>query len=137
MTAPEPSAAGSRRATIIFAVVIFLFGGAFVLGGFMTYRAQRDGVPAVATVTECRERLAKYGGDVCRGRWFVDGRLGGGTIEGAGRGHEGEKLDVRVNGDKAIVPGLRLPIVLWSLGGAVLVLGAVAVLRGDRPPAAA
>lgn len=125
-------------------VAIALLAGVFALGGFMTHRDQRSGTPATATITGCTDRLAKYGGDVCRGRWtigdpvFGDGRFVEGTVEGATSADEGERIEVRVNGDRATVPGMRLPIILWSMAALVLVLGAYTLLRGPggrRQPA--
>lgn len=117
----------------------------FALGGYLTYRDQRDGIPAVATITDCTERLAKFGGDICRGRWtvgdpvFGDGSFASGTVEGVNHGDEGKKVEVRVNGDRAVVPGMRLPIVLWSIAALILGFGAVLLRSGARrsaPPRA-
>lgn len=121
------------RAQLGFLVFIGLFAGFFAVGGLLTYRDQRDGTPAVAIVTDCTERLAKYGGDRCRGTWVTDGgRTGSGTVEGVNHGDEGERVEVRVTGDRAVVPGLRLPIVLWSIAAAILLLGGYQLVQDAR-----
>ena len=123
------------RSKLVFLAVIVVFAGFFAVGGYMTYRDQRDGVPAVATVTDCVERLAKYGGDQCRGRWMLDGRVGEGLVEGVNHGDEGKRVEVRVVGDRAVVPGMRLSIVLWSIAGIIFVLGLYQLIKDARRPA--
>ena len=126
------------RAQIVGLVAILGFAGFFAAGGYFTYRDQRDGVPAVAMVTSCTERLAKYGGDICRGQWtigdpvFGDGRFVTGTIEGVNHGDKGKKVDVRVNGDRAVVPGMRFPIVMWAVAAIILMLGGYGLIRSAR-----
>ena len=98
-------------------------------------------MPAVATITNCTERLAKYGGDICDGRWtigdpvFGGGQFVTGTVEGVSSGDEGKRVNVRVNGDRAVIPGMRLPIVLWAIAAAIFAFG-VFQLAGDRRHAA-
>ena len=127
-----------HRGRMIGVGTIVLFAGFFAAGGFFTYRDQRDGVPAVATVTDCTPRLAKYGGDTCRGRWtigdpvFGDGRFVTGTIEGVGHADEGEKVEVRAHGDRAVVPGMRFPIVMWSISGLIVLFGGYALAKDAR-----
>jgi hypothetical protein len=132
------------RGQVIGLVVILLFAGFFAAGGYLTYRDQRDGVPVVATITDCTERLAKQGGDICRGRWtigdpvFGDGRFVTGTVEGVGHGDEGKKVEVRANGDRAVVPGLRFPIIMWSIAAIILGFGGYQLImdaRRSRRPA--
>lgn len=114
-------------------IAVLLFAGFFAVGGYFTYADQRDGTPAVATVTDCTERLAKYGGDICRGQWSTSG--GGtttGTVEGVNHGDEGERVEVRVNGDRAVVPGMRLPIILWGIAAVILAFGGFQIVKDAR-----
>ena len=68
-----------------------------------------------------------------RGHWQVEGNaiIGGiGPIEGADAGDVGKTIDVRIHGTgHATVLDLKTPIVLWALGGIVVLFGLV-VLRG-------
>lgn len=116
---------------------VLLMAGLFAFGGLMSYRAQRDGVRTTATIITCTERPAKLGGDICEGRWvigepaFGDGRFVQGTVEGATSGDEGKRIEVRANGDRAVVPGMRVAIVLWTLAGLTLAFGAYLLLRKE------
>ena len=123
------------RGRLLVLLGVLVFGGLFLFGGFQTYRDQRDGIPTKAKITSCHAGSGKYGGAVCSGLWtvgdpvFGKGTFGFGTVDGATRDDLDKSIDVRVHGDHAIVPGMRLPIILWSLGGLFIVLGGFAVAR--------
>jgi hypothetical protein len=62
----------------------------------------------------------------CTGSWHVPGHaiFGGlGTIDGADSGDVGKTIDVRVHGERVTVPDIKNAIVLWVLGGVVLLFG--------------
>lgn len=131
---------GGRRP--LWPVLLPLVAGAvLVYGGYSVFRDQRSGTPGTATVTECQGGNSKYQrGISCRGTWsvggdaiFGDGELVVGPIEGAGRGDVGKTIAVRIHGtDHATKPALATPIVLWSLGGFIGMLGLWALWRRTR-----
>lgn len=104
--------------------VVLLFGGlgaVFLFGGFYVLGAQRDGTPATATVTDCdNTRRFRQTTIVCTGTWTENGRVVRGTIDGANSGHEGEQIEVRLRGGRAYTMSLRLPIILFVIGGLFL-----------------
>lgn len=137
-----------RRSLPLWPILVALaIGTVVVYGGFSVFGDQRTGTPGTATVTECQGGHSKYQrGISCRGTWSVggdailgDGELVVGSVEGAGYGDVGQTIDVRIHGtDHATKPALATPIVLWSLGGSVLLLGLWGLwrwTRGDRSPA--
>ena len=99
---------------------LLLFGAVLLFGSGYTYYMQRSGTPAQATATSCMKHGRAY---VCRGLWFADGRLHSGYIENAHPSEQGQRIEVRTLGERAIKPGLRLPIVLLSMGLAIFLLG--------------
>ena len=110
----------NRVRNVLALLLIFGMTLGFVFGGFYLIYWQRNGVPATATVTSClRVRRA----DVCQGSWFVNGSVTLGTIENASRRDLGKQIDVRILGDRALIPGLRLPIVLFCIGIGIGILG--------------
>lgn len=108
--------------SILGLIFIFLFAGVFLYGAGSTYYWQRSGTPAMASVTSCTKVRRAY---VCRGSWMVDGKLTLGMIENAGPSDRGQRIPVRVKGDRAIIPGLRLPIILLVIGAGIAALGIV------------
>jgi hypothetical protein len=76
----------------------------------------------------------------CTGSWIVggslisgNGRVGIGSIDGAGSGDVGKEIDVRIHGtDHATVPDLKTPILLWTLGGLIALFGLGVVIRPLR-----
>ena len=101
-------------------ILIHVFGLVFIFGGFYLIYWQRTGTPTTATVTSC----SRSGRAVtCRGSWFVDGHVKLGMIENAGKSDLGKRIAVVAMGDRALVPGWRLPIILFCIGGGIVVLG--------------
>ena len=94
-------------------VFFLLFSAMFLFGGVSVLYRQKTGKPTEATVTSCTGGRRSQ---VCRGTWMVDGKFQMGTIENANTGDQGKRIEVRVSGDRAYKPGLRLPIILFSLG---------------------
>jgi hypothetical protein len=80
---------------IVGLIFILLMAGGFLFGAGYTYNWQRAGTPTQATVTSCVKQRRVY---VCRGSWFVDGRVTLGTIENANPDDRGKRIDVRVMG---------------------------------------
>ena len=92
----------------------------FVFGGCYLIYWQRTGTTTTATVTSCSQSRRSV---VCRGSWFVNGGVKLGLIENANKSDLGKRIDVVALGDRALVPGLRLPIILFCLGVGISVLG--------------
>ena len=110
---------GTRN--ILALLLIGGMAGVFIFGGFYLLYWQKSGTPTMVTVTSCQKvRRAP----VCRGSWMVDGRVKLGIIENANSRHLGQRLEARAMGDRALIPGLRLPIILFVVGGAFALLGA-------------
>ena len=101
---------------------IFAFAGVFLFGAVYTYSWQRSGTPTLASVTSCTKSRRAY---VCRGSWMVEGKLTLGIIENAGPSDRGQRIPVKIKGDRAIIPGLRLPIILLVIGAGIAALGIV------------
>lgn len=105
-------------------ISVLLFGGmgaVFVFGGFYVLGAQRDGTPATATVTDCETRRLRQTTIQCTGTWTDNGRVvTGGTIDGANSGQEGKQIEVRLRDGRAYTMSLRLPIILFVIGGLFL-----------------
>ncbi len=126
-------------------LVFLLIGGAVTYGGFSIYSDQRSGTPGKAKVTECEGGSKYQRGIHCRGTWsvggepiFGDGELVVGPVQGAGYGDVGKTIEVRIHGtDHATKPAIATPIVLWSLGGPICLLGLWALWlwarRGGAP----
>jgi hypothetical protein len=76
----------------------------------------------------------------CTGSWIVggslitgNGRVGVGRIEGASSRDVGKEIDVRIHGtDHATVPSLGTSIMLWVLGGLIMLFGLGVVIRPLR-----
>ena len=100
---------------------IGLMSGVFLFGGAWTIYRQRTGTPVQASVLSCSGGRRSF---VCSGSWMVDGRVRLGEIEGATRADLGQRIEVRAWDARAIKPGLRLPIILFTIGFAILALGA-------------
>jgi len=92
----------------------FLFGGAYLIYW------QKSGTPTTATVTSCMKSRRS---EVCRGSWFIHGRVKLGILENVNSSDLGKRIEVRALGDRAIKPGLRLPIILFVIGGGIGLLG--------------
>jgi hypothetical protein len=101
--------------------LIGLVAAVFFFGAFWTYWRQKTGTPVQASITSCSGGRRSQ---VCRGSWTLDGRVHLGEIEGVSRVDLGKRIEVRAWDDRAIKPGLRLPIILLVIGLAFLGLGA-------------
>ena len=117
-----------QRNGILFFVVI---GLAFLAGGGYQLWQQGTGVEGTATVRSCDRGRRSL---VCRGSWTTGSLLEGGkvvlgTVEGATEDDLGKIIPVRLHGERAHVPSLRLPIIFFVLGAVTLVGGVVSQLR--------
>jgi hypothetical protein len=101
--------------------LIGLVAAVFFFGSAWTYYRQKTGTPVQASVTACS---SGRGSQVCRGSWMLDGRVHLGEIEGVTRADLGQRIEVRAWDDRAIKPGLRLPIILLVIGLGFVGLGA-------------
>ena len=102
--------------------LILIMGGSigFVIGGSYLIYWQRMGIKAIAVVTDCRQSRRS---EVCNGAWMVDGKVITGILENVSTADMGKKIEVRLMGERAIKPGLRLPILLYGLGVTIALLG--------------
>jgi uncharacterized membrane protein len=116
-----------------FVVLVSVASLVFIGGGIYILLVQHNGTRATATVTGCdHRRTYKATSVVCRGTWFDDGHVVIGTIDGAGPGDKGRKLDVRLSGGRAYTTSKRLPIILFSIGALFIAGGAYEVARRPR-----
>jgi hypothetical protein len=111
-----------------FLVCLILAGLGFGAGGEWRLQQGENGTKVVATVSECHHVTGTHGGStVCTGSWVSGGSLlnGGhvvlGTIDGAGSGDVGKDINVRLHGGTAYTRELRVPIILFCIGGLFLV----------------
>lgn len=102
-----------NKRTIFTLLFFVLFSATFLFGGVYLIYWQKTGTPTEATVTSCVKGRRSQ---VCRGTWMVNMKFHMGIIENAGPEDQGKRIEVRAKGDRAIKPGLRLPIILLSLG---------------------
>jgi len=103
-----------------------LFSAVFFFGGAYLIYWQKTGAPTQATVTSCVHSRRTY---VCRGTWMVEGKFHMGIIENANSGDRGKRIEVRARRERAIKPGLRLPIVLFGIGLGIAVLSCIWWIR--------
>jgi hypothetical protein len=104
-------------------VVIVLFGIGMSVGAVLSYQDSHSGRPAKVKVSDCTGHSGRYTHNLrCTGAWVTGGSLldGGhvviGTIDGANRGDIGKTIDVRIHGDRATKPTLRVSIILALFG---------------------
>jgi hypothetical protein len=125
----------------IFAVVA-LAGLGMIAGGIVSIIHKESGMKARATVTACQLTGSRYTTYTCEGTWVEGGSLVGGNghvvygvIDDAEPSDIGKTLDVRVSGDQAYTPSLRVPIILLILGG-LLALGSlvITIAAGRQSP---
>lgn len=126
----------SKTRNALAMALIHLVALGFIFGGCYLIYWQKTGTPTKATVNSCSKSGRAY---VCRGAWFVNGSVKLGIIENANNSHLGQRIDVVAMGDRALIPGLRLPIILFTIGAGIAVLGWVWWVKEaprDRTPKA-
>jgi hypothetical protein len=126
----------TRRQLVISLIFFVVIGLAAIGGGVYQLWQQRAGTPAKATVRSCEQSRRSL---VCRGSWTTGSLLEGGRVvlgivENATKDDIGKTLDVRLHGDRAYLPSLRLPIIFFVVGAAFLILGPFSQLRRRRRP---
>lgn len=114
-------ALSAKTLSFIFMALVQLMGLGFLYGGGSIIYRQKTGEKTAATVTDCIAR--RKSGDVCIGTWMASDGFHRGTVEGASHRDLGQKIPVAVWGDRAVTPGLRLPIILACVGLGFLGLG--------------
>ena len=119
---------GRLATSVIFLVVLGL--GAIGAGVYQLQQ-QRTGTPAKATVRSCEQSRRSL---VCRGSWTTGSLLAGGQVvlgivENATKADIGKTVDVRLHGERAYLPSLRLPIIFFVLGAAFLIGGILQLRR--------
>jgi len=109
------------KRSVIFLILVQAMGAGFIYGGASLIYRQKTGEKTTATVTDCVVR--RKSGDVCTGTWMAADGFHRGTIEGASHYDLRQKIPVAVWGDRAVKPGLRLPIILFCIGLGFMGLG--------------
>jgi hypothetical protein len=122
------------RRQVVSVGFLVLLGLGFVAGGVYQIWRQRTGPEAQATVRSCDRGRRTL---VCRGSWTTGSLLSGGrvvlgTIEGASSDDVGKTVTVRLAGDRAYLPGLRVPIIYFVIGAAFLAGAALTAVRARR-----
>jgi hypothetical protein len=113
-------------------VLVLLWVIGFGGGAAWIVYSQVSGEPTTAVVDECEHRTNPQS-YVCRGTWTLDGRTTtNGIVEGASDDDEGEEIDVRVKGERAYTPSLRLPIILGAIALTVPALAVGSIIQGRR-----
>lgn len=102
-------------------LLICIISAGFVFGGARMLYLQSNGEKTMAEVTSCVSARRSL---VCRGTWIVDGKAHIGVIDNADVADQGKRIEVIVDGERALKPGLRLPLVLFGLALTLLLLGA-------------
>lgn len=139
-----PANRNRRTAPLIRGVFLLvgLVGLGLMAGGVISIIHKESGMKARATITECHLLASRYTTYQCDGSWVEGGSLVGGrghvvlgVVDDAEPSQIGKTIDVRVSGDHAYTPSLRVPIILLVLGG-LLALGGPALLiaAGRQPP---
>lgn len=121
-----------RRVTSV--VFLIVLGLAAIGAGVYQIWQQRTGPEAKATVRSCERARRSV---TCRGSWTTGSLLAGGSvklgiIEGAGSDDVGKTVDVRLHGERAYMPALRLPIIFFVLG-VLFIAGAIFTKPRPRP----
>ena len=109
-----------RMRAYLAAGLIAVVALGFMAGAGHLVYWQHYGKPAIATVTSCSRRGRAI---TCRGSWMVDWHVTLGEIENTNASDLGKQVEVRVLGERAMQPGLRLPIILFLLGLGVAMAG--------------
>ena len=129
-----------RALGILLVALVFLGGLGMLGGGIFLVVVQVTGEPATARITECHDSGGRYHSDVCQGTWVAGGSLlaGGrvviGTVDGADSGDIGKTIDVRLSGDRADTPSLRVPVILLVIGAALTAFGVRLLVIARRRP---
>jgi hypothetical protein len=147
-TSRQPARSGpqSRRALLITRgvfLVIALAGLGMIAGGVVSIHHKESGAEAKATIASCQQVFSAHATTYdCYGTWVEGGSLVGGNghviyglVDDAEPSDIGKTLNVRVSGDHAYTPSLRVPIILLVLGG-LLAIGSVviAIAAGRQRP---
>jgi hypothetical protein len=115
----------------VITALCMLVGAGFVGGGVWELHQQDTGMKVVATVSECHVDSggSTHATTTCSGSWIQGGSLLNnghvvlGTIDGVGSGDVGKNVKARVHGGTAFAHSLRLPIVLFAIGGVMVLFG--------------
>jgi hypothetical protein len=141
---PTRSSSPTRRALLITRGVFLataLVGLGMIAGGVTSIIHKESGAKAKATIASCQQVFSTHTTTYdCYGTWVEGGSLVGGNghvvygpVDDAEPSDIGKTLDVRVSGDHAYTPSLRVPIILLVLGGLIAIGSVVlAVAVGRR-----
>ena len=115
-----------------FVILVSVMTLVFLGGGIYILIVQQNGERARAKVTECELRRIRQTTEVCRGRWWRDGHITFGIIDGANKGQVGDTIDVRLSGGRAYTTSKRLPIILLCIG-LLFAAGGLYTVRKEQP----
>jgi hypothetical protein len=125
---------------VIF-LIVALVGLGMIAGGILSIVHKESGVKSRATVSGCHAIGGKNTTFQCDGSWVEGGSLVGGhghvvlgSIDDASPSDIGKTINVRVSGDQAYTPSLRVPIILLVLGVLLAVGSLVLVIAAGRQP---
>jgi hypothetical protein len=108
-------------------IIAFLLLGALgmLAGAAWSYHDEHSGPATTAHVLHCESPGSGKGRNTyCTARWTVDGRTVTGDLWNGKMSYPGKDLDVRIHGDRAVVPQVWVSIGLAVFGVAI---GAVAI----------
>jgi hypothetical protein len=139
---PARSGSPNRRALLVtraIFLVVALVGLGMIAGGITSIIHKESGAKAKATIASCQQLITTHTTYQCYGTWVEGGSLVGGNghvvyglVDDAEPSDIGRTLNVRVSGDHAYTPSLRVPIILLVLGGLMVVGSIVLVIAAGR-----
>lgn len=140
----RPANGNRRNARLIRGVflIVALVGIGMIAGGIASIIHKESGLKARATITACHRTVGMHSTYQCDGSWVEGGSLVSGkghvvlgSVDDAEPSDIGKTIDVRVSGDHAYTPSLRVPIILLVLGGLLGLGSFVLVIAAGRQPA--
>jgi hypothetical protein len=114
----------SRR--VVYGLLAFFFVSALGLlaGAAWSYHDEHSGPATTAHVRECHSvGKGKGSNTYCTARWTVDDRTVTGDLWNGKMSYPGKDVDVRIHGDRAVVPQLWVSIGLAVFGLAIAAVG--------------
>jgi hypothetical protein len=111
----------------MYGIMAFLMLGALGLfaAAAWSYHDEHSGPAATAHVLHCESSGSGKGSNTyCTARWTVDERTVTGDLWNGRLSYAGKDVDVRIHGDRAVVPQLWVSIALAVFG---LLVGGVAI----------
>jgi hypothetical protein len=110
---------------------LYLVMGFFLLsalglfaGAAWSYHDEHSGPATTAHVLDCHSSGSGKGSNTyCTARWTVNGRTTTGDLWNGKMSYPGKDVDVRIHGDRAVVPQVWVSIALAVFGLAIAAVG--------------